>query len=94
MKRIICLTVFIFILFSLCSCVDEHKPPYDLNWMLGKTAEEIKERYGNPEPDIDPENDSYTYNYHKQCEHDVDYIVIHFNKNGVADRFKRDEFSD
>lgn len=49
MKRVVCFIICILALFTLCCCTNSsitENRKYDLNWIIGKTPEQIKRKYG------------------------------------------------
>lgn len=89
-KRIILSTlILVFATVILSSCLGE---PYDTEWIIGKTEEEIVQRYG--EFDIRSPNDDGSYysgGYLVKEEHvgylgtdPAEYYLIYFDPNGYA----------
>ena len=73
MKRIFTILIVLTLLFSLCSCDKQHYDEnnisdlYDEQWIVGKSIEVVKQKYGEFER-VSSSNDGKTY-----CEYYVNY---------------------
>lgn len=98
MKKTISLLLFLTFLFLLVACSNGNE--YDLIWIVGKTEDEIIERYG--EFDSVSNDEFYElYGYRYGCykgkipisggkKRYTDSLIIRFDENGIAYRAEKE----